>query len=232
MIGINKGALAVVDPNLKLELKFNTTNYTDVGGTVAATTNDYVRAWKSTVNSHLFTQSTDSARPQRVSDGILFDGGDTLAIANTPTDFNFGTSPFTVEYWAYQATGAGALVAISPNSNSYAGFQIYDHALYMANTGGTAFAISGMSIGSLTANTWTHYAVSRDGSSVVRSYKNGVYVAQATLATAMHYLNSLPTNFGSNRGAYFWAGKLADFRIYTSCIYPSGTTFTPPTRSA
>jgi len=175
------------------------------------------------------TQTNAASKPTLLSDGLSFDGGDTVGM-NTPSEVNWGTGPFTVELWMYAAVSTGAMVAMSANPATFAGFQIYNHALYMANVAGTAFTINGLSIGTFTANTWTHITACRDASGILRTYKNGVFVAQASYADALYHSTANLFNLGSNRSAYFWTGKLTDFRIYVGqCLYNGD--FTPPARS-
>ena len=233
MIGINKGALGVVNPNLKLELKFNYQTYTDLAATVAAGTNDYVRSWRSSVGGHLLTQSTDAARPQRVSDGLCFDGGDLLSIL-TPASFNWGSGNFTVEWWSSSATplsGSPVNISVGGPANYWAGFCTSNAYVILANAGGSAWN-SAASFSGVSANTWTHFAVVRD-SGVLRTYKDGSQLGTANNTQAMYYNASFPIYLGCRYpGALQFTGKMTDIRLYTACIYPSGTSFTPPTRSA
>ena len=237
MIGINKGALGAVNPNLKLELKFNYQTYTDVAATVAANTNDYVRAWRSTVNSSLFTQSTDAARPQRVSDGLYFDGGDYVAIAHNSGFMDFGTGNFTVEAWVNfantttengifsQQSISNTHVFLRKNTNNTLQFAAATSSTVVANYV-TASAIS------VAANTWYHIALVRNGSTV-SMYLSGISQT-LTLVTA---IGTMPSGTGDlyigveyDLSGYF-VGKITDFRIYKGVAQYTAN-FTPPTRNA
>ena len=229
---LNRGAAQKkISPYLKFWIRHTSGIYQDAAKTTPGATNSPIGAIDSFIGGFTMTQTNAASKPTLALDGVSFDGGDTLAI-NTPSELNWSTGEFTVEWWAISAAITGAVIAISANPSSYAGFQVYDHALYLANSTGTAFTVSAMSIGSFTANTWTHYAACRDASGVLRTYKNGVFVAQQGFSGSMYHSTSNLFNVASNRGAYFWTGRMTDLKIYVGqCVYPSGTTFNPPTRS-
>ena len=222
MIGLRRGVVGkTVDPNLKLELKFNTNTFTDLLGNDPAGANDYVRSWRSTVGGHLLTQAMDAARPQRVSDGIYFDGGDGLS-----TPFVLATrSPWTFEWWQYDSnnTNTVGMVTISPDKLY---LEWFTQTFYLGDgfTNNIAFATT------RPVATWYHLAVSFDGTTY-RLYKNGIQLIST--ATALQAATSTSIEIG-NRTTMpcYMLGKLTDIRFYNSCIYPNGTTFTPPTRSA
>jgi hypothetical protein len=85
------------------------------------------------------------------------------------------------------------------------------------------------------ANTWVHLAWVRDtGTNTLRIYVNGVQRATLAIAgaTALNNSSSLLA-LGQNGEAAFTqglAGYISNFRLVNgTCLYPSGTTFTPPT---
>jgi hypothetical protein len=216
-------------PTAVLELKFNTNTYTDLAGTVAATTNDYVRSWRSTVGGHLFTQATDAARPQRQSDGLYFDGGDGLAM-NMVDAFNWGTGDFTFSFWAMPTSSTSPVMIISQNPGSFGALVFRsDSAILIANSAGAWVTIGGINFGTI-PTTWTHYAMVRDAGTF-RGYKNGVQIGTVVSSAAMLFSTAYPFMIGQYWSTIFYTGKYNDIRLYTSCLYPNGTTFTPPTRS-
>jgi len=223
MIGINKGALKAVNPNLKFELKFNYQTYTDLAGTVAATTNDYVRAWKSSVGEHLFTQSTDAARPQRVSDGLLFDGGDYVTLTAALFANN---AAFTVEFWVYDAAISGYVCYFNMLPSDRLNIVGNTTNLFVGD--GAANQISVAVTRPL--NTWYHLALAYDGATY-RLYRNGAQIATSTATMNAATMSSLQIGARTAQ-SQFTNGRMTDIRVYTACIYPSGTAFTPPTRSA
>lgn len=237
MIGINKGALKPFDPNLKLELKFNYQTYTDGAGTVAATTNDYVRAWRSTVGGHLLTQSTDAARPQRQSDGLYFDGGDSLAIAHNSAFMDFGASNFSIAFYVNFSSLAGfqgllsqlgATVRFCIRKNS-------DNKIYFfATTDGNVVVADYYSeILPLSVGVWYHFALVRNGATML-FFVNGVSKSFPVGTTA---ISTMPTGTGDlSIGTDFantdrFIGKMTDLQIYKNTAKYTAN-FTPPTRSA
>jgi len=218
-------------PTPALELKFNTNTYTDAAGTVAGGLNALIMGWKDTIGSPLFIQPVAGAlRPTRVVDGISFNGANILQIL-TPAVTNWAAGNFTLEWYANQATTSGTPISISINGSSYCGFVVMGHTIYLANAAGTGWAVSGLSLGSLIANTWTHYAIVKEGG-VLRTYRGGVQQATLAYTDTMYHLTTNYSYLGAQRsGQGLWTGKLTDLRIYNSCIYPGGQNFTPPTRS-
>jgi hypothetical protein len=228
MIGINRGALRKADPNLKLELKFNQNVYTDLAGTIPAGVNDYVRAWKSSVGGHLLTQSTDAARPQRISDGLFFDGGDTLGMAIA--DGAWFVGDFTIEYWL-QRTGTGGAFSMTlfaaPASIPVGinGINPSTNEVIYASTSSGTWNVVNQNMGAKSSS-WTHYAIVRSNVLSI-AFQNGVIISTAACQGAIYW----PAGMGLflMRHDQFNAGKMTDFRIWNTAKYSA--TFTPPTRS-
>ena len=117
----------------------------------------------------LLTDVVKSGGSSAITGSVEFDGtGDYLTTANHASDFNFGSSDFTMEFWTnskktgrvdpigwnynYTSAGwAGMLLNISPGSGSMAWYE-------NANS-----RISGS--GSWNDGSWHHIAVTRDGNS-------------------------------------------------------------------
>ena len=228
MIGLRRGGGgAVVDPNLKLELKFNSQIYTDLAGTVAAGTNDYVRAWRSSVGGHLFAQATDAARPQRVSDGLYFDGGDIISLPSNAI-FNFpANQDFCVEAYINTQSSANQMIL---SKNYWAGetglaLQLYLNTV-LFSIGSTIFATSS----AISQNAWHHIAGVRQGDNL-KVFINGLS-ATTSGVSSLNSSTSYPIDIGgrSRNGTLYFIGKLTDLRIYDIAKYTAN--FTPPTRSA
>jgi prefoldin subunit 5 len=218
-------------PTPALELKFNTNTYSDAAGTVAGGLNALIMAWKDTIGNQLFVQPVAGAqRPTRVADGLSFNGANILQVL-TPAAINWAAGNFTLEWYANQATVSSTPISISINAATYCGFMVTAHTVYLANAAGTGWAVAGLSLGALLANTWTHYAVVKEGG-VLRTYRGGVQQATAVYTDTMYHLTTNYSYLGARKAATeYWTGKLTDFRIYNTCIYPGGQNFTPPTRS-
>jgi hypothetical protein len=83
----------------------------------------------------------------------------------------------------------------------------------------------------ISKNTWTHVAAVRNGTNI-RIYVNGVQGAVTAVST--NSVNNSPSSLSVGRlGDYVsdpYTGYISNFRLVNgTCLYPSGTTFTPPT---
>ena len=166
-----------------------------------------------------------------------FDGtGDYLTVPDS-TAFTLGTNDFTMECWINVGNlPASPIIAAQTNSalsvlsfyiivNSSGAFQCI-----LQNASGTYKSISG-TIGSIVANTWCHVAFVRDGVTA-RSYVNGVQKGTVDV-TGFTVRDSVDIFGVGGGGAYTgnpYTGYISNFRLVNgTCLYPSGTTFTPPT---
>jgi hypothetical protein len=151
--------------------------------------------------------------------------------------FTLGTNDFTVEAWIY-ATATGQVAICGQTNAAYATantsmtfYRLTDGriACFVAYNSGSSFEL----ITTLTAplSTWTHVAAVRDGATL-RVYVSGVQSATATISTGV--VNDSASLFAIGRpgdfaGQYF-PGYISNFRLVNgTCLYPSGTTFIPPT---
>jgi len=162
-----------------------------------------------------------------------FDGSNDYLNCGSNSDFAFGTGEFTVEAWVYsngtQATAA-AIFSIGSAGGDTGSWQL-DASMgsYPSKWGfGTAYHANYVTSSSnIVHNQWTHLAVSRDSSNVVRLFVNGVLDDSQTISTNLSTTG--PFKIGVNRGtnAYF-DGYISNARVVKgTCLYT--TTFTPPT---
>lgn len=186
-----------------------------------------VAKWASSVGTIQFTQATSFARPAATTNGMYFDGNDTLLSA-TPKSLDAEAGRFTLEYWQTSSSTAGALIALCANASTYTSIQIFNHALYMANSAGTGWGVNGLSIGTLVSGRLTHYAITRGDDGIVRTYQNGVQQASTSYATALYYNAANTSYIASNLGGSVWSGHISDIRFYLDCLYPGGASFVPP----
>lgn len=159
-----------------------------------------------------------------------FDGtGDGLTVANNSA-FALGSGNFTLECWVYNSE----VVA----NCGYAGVWANSYILYREGTS-YKFYYNGPSGSPLTssiaavANTWTHLAVVRNGSTLTL-YVNGVSGASANISTtAFSGIGSGVFGIGANfqnptSPAFPFTGYMASLRLVTgTAVYTSA--FTPPT---
>ncbi len=170
---------------------------------------------------------------------VFFDGtGDKLSVPNS-ADVRLGSNDFTVEAWVKFGNVAGSWDAIMgmwdhTQTRRTFNFQRYNDNdqlyLYVSTDGGStnwAYANGG----NLTINHWHHVAGVRDGNTL-RVYQNGVQVGTASYSdsilnntTDALFIGDVQTSDTNNFNGYISNVRL----INGTCIYPNGTTFTPPT---
>lgn len=174
----------------------------------------------------------DTAQKKFGASSILFDGtGDELTCADS-TDWDLGTSNFTVEFWAYNISGADSVVIRMGNSIStgvVAGFGYISGStlkLYLGTSGSWSIA-SGVSMGAVPGTNWVHYAVVRAGASFA-TYRGGTAVSTFTSTGS---INSSGGGSGLHiadawGGSVNTAGHLDEIRI--SKVARWDADFTPP----
>ena len=216
-------------PTKPLTAVTNTTLLTCQGNTIADASS----------SAHTITANGDislTKEPFAGAGAVKFDGsGDYLTTANHASDFNFGSSDFTMEFWAnstktgrsdpigwnynYTSAGwAGMILNISPGSGSMAWYE------------NSSSRISGS--GSWNDGSWHHIAVTRDGNSV-RMFLDGTQIG-STYTTSHSYgaassgliIGALTQSLGSGPVD----GQISNVRVVKgTALYTSA--FTPPTRA-
>ena len=196
----------------------------------------------------VFTFSTAVGTPYGAGTAAFTTGGNTTfgsAIAVDFVEFTSGQE-FSFEYWAYfngTPSAYGQIVDCRSDDANPGGVLQVAHGtggrLVFSDGGGGSesnFIIRGPSTGIVTG-AWQHFAVSRDASSTIRMFYDGVQVATTARAFAAdnkatggrpHFLGNV-NNSSANLGGQVPGGAyLRDFRVIKdACIYT--TAFTPPT---
>lgn len=151
--------------------------------------------------------------------------------------FDVGSGDFTIECWLYRtATGRMGICAQGDNAGttSTISFNLEINASNQLNgvvyTGSTSYsATASTSFGN---NAWTHVAFVRDGNTT-RIYSGGVQAGTASVTgvTVNNSSNRVGVgSVGEYVGAFLFTGYITNLRIVKgTCLYPSGTTFTPST---
>jgi hypothetical protein len=177
-----------------------------------------------------------TAQSKYYGSSAYFDGtGDYLTLENS-RDFYFGSENFTIEGWinipTVNSTYQTIFVAGYP-------FQVYTRSgtieSYFNDSDDTSTYIINTLLGpsnSITANTWSHFAVVRNGSTFT-CYVNGTSTSSKTSSGSI----ALPAN-NPNIGAvsfavnvYPFQGYMQDLRIYKGLAKYTAN-FTPPERIA
>lgn len=150
--------------------------------------------------------------------------------ANSVTaDCNFGTGDFTIEGWFYfTALAASNIIDCRANSASNGAFPtIY----CLSNLGSLRYFVNSAdritgANGTLSANTWTHIALSRVSGNTYL-YANGAQ-AGATWADSTNYAGS-GSFWGSSSNANPISGYMQELRVTKGVGRYSGATCTVPT---
>lgn len=159
------------------------------------------------------------------------------------SDFEFGSSDFTVECWYYRTGGVTGFTGgiCHDQTNGTRGWLMFKNQAaapsqafgFAAFSGATGYLVQEPTAPAI--NTWRHYAAVRDGNTL-RLYRDGVQVASTSVTgvtfnnvTTPLVLGSLNATSGPNAGSAA-DSYLDDIRVTKGvCRYPGGTTFTPPT---
>jgi hypothetical protein len=171
-----------------------------------------------------------------------FDGnGDYISMPYNSA-LNFGTGDFTIEFWAYWNSVSAATSIYIPFSSPYGQIAIASLSasattlrVFLGTTANSWDIVSGAAIGTISAGSWFHVAVTRSGSNF-RTFLNGIPGATASSSSALYSATQTvtigydPSQSGS--GGYPLNGYLSDFRIirgtalYTSAFVPPAAPLT------
>ena len=174
---------------------------------------------------------SSTAYTKYLTSSIYLDGtGDYIDIAPAFSDFfNFGTLPFTVEFWMYLTNISGEKIILESRAgHSDAGLLIMLNSGVMKNLTSNAVRTTGGT--TIAANTWYHVAVVRDSTSL-RTYLNGTEESGS-----VSYTSAVSAPFSKFRlGARFdaantAAGYFSDVRI-TKGLARYTSNFTAPTEA-
>lgn len=170
----------------------------------------------------------------------LFDGtGDYLNVGET-SDFAFGTGNFTIEAWVYNTKASSVRKSGIFSKRNYDNINSGGWGLYLTTddgkvgweqlfSGGTSYEISN----SLSASTWYHVAVVRNGTAM-NIYIDGTSRASWTDSTNYTNVNQLKigtfwdsTQNNTPTNSVAWQGNIDEMRISNIARYTTG--FTPST---
>ena len=224
----------------------STNNFT-ITNNGSATVSSVSPTFPAPSNNFQFARRTSAA----VGKSVQFDGTNQYLSVGSAANWAFlnnGSTPFTIEAWVNPTS---VTTAVSPAIVSTTGYQSQIGFYFVIgnyNNGDVLFAIcNGASINQwatsnnfLTANTWTHVAVSftPNGTNVpsatVKFFVNGILATSSNIVTnTTTYSTSNPTNtllvgaYQTPFGGYF-PGKMSNLRILNgTALYT--TNFTPPT---
>ena len=177
---------------------------------------------------------------KRVTEGSVNGGvsnGDALIVGNS-SDFDFGSGDFTVELFAYHTSTAGndTLIGMWNSSANNRNWMIDIEADqgrlrgYWSTDGSTVSVIQ-TATNYITRRRWNHIVFCRQGNTM-RLYLNGNQEATATESGSLFFnsTDGIGILSATDAGNDPCRGHISNVRVVKgTCIYPDGTSFTPPT---
>jgi hypothetical protein len=162
---------------------------------------------------------------------IYLDGTTDYIPTNPNILFNLGSADFTVELWLYANTATGGYMAqFSAGTDTFSplfGFPSGGNwVIYISSNGSTWDIASAQVWGSVTTNTWDHWAITRSGSTF-RAFKNGTQTSTWT-SSASIYQASNQVSVGKGQNGSTLNGYIQDFRV-TKGYARYTANFTAPT---
>ena len=169
---------------------------------------------------------------------MYFDGNGDYLSAPSNAAFNFGTGDFTAECWCY-LTSLAATTRLFAQGNGVApstvsvvmSVQSDGRTIAYVSNGSSYIEANSGGAGTITTNAWAHVAMVRDGNTA-RLYVNGVQKGTGSLTGVTIPSSTSPFVVGrsGDSAAEYTNGYISNMRVVKgTCVYPSGTTFTPST---
>lgn len=166
---------------------------------------------------------TNTGQAKFGASSMLVAGGG-IAGPNALSSSGFGAGSFTIEGWFYatNTTTRGLFdAALASSANSIAAGWDQASATWQVYFAGSVYSSSATSI---TLNTWTHFALVRNGSSCVL-YINGTAVVSFSSSANLAFANM---NYGRYYNTTFpWVGYIDECRITKGVARYTGA-FSPP----
>ena len=203
-------------------------NYTNAGITDATAKNDLETVGNAQIST---TQSKFGGG------SMYFDGtGDWLQIPNSNLISVDGTTPFTIEFWMYASSINPRACLLARNNGSTAAGSQFDVNIETTGQISTNFYSGSSAIqpvsatGVISTNTWTHVAITKDGSGNYKIFINGTQSGSTVTNTSSVNAPSLALTIGSTTtaGTNYYTGYIDDLRI-TKGYARYTANFTAPT---
>jgi len=145
----------------------------------------------------------------------LFDGADDYVTVPDNSEFDFGAGDFTIEYWEYRTASTAEKGTISRNNNPQAPWMLgysYNGNINLFAGNGSSWSIAdAVSMGVIIINSWTHYAVTRQGSTF-RTFQNGIQISTFTSAATLP-AGAGPLQIGRYNTISLYPGYLDELRL-------------------
>jgi hypothetical protein len=157
----------------------------------------------------------------RYGNALSFDGSNDVGIANSYNSaLNLAGRSFTLSAWINPRNNNGWQMIVNKPYTSSHSSPYFDWSLHREKSSGRIVAFLGcegvqrVSNASVPVNTWTHVAVTYDGTSI-RHYINGVLDRTTAVSCSVTNTNSRPIRIGANGGGgEVMDGLIDDVRVY------------------
>ena len=182
--------------------------------------------------ANLRTNNLSGEQGQNAYRGSVFFDGESQLDVTSNSDFAVGTGAYTAELWFHSGLNSGENSLFGTFTASNFGFGMWHNAnnLYFEERQ-NAFSGDNPRIiyDTFEEGHWYHIAMCRDSSSgTLRAYVNGVQIGSTT-SNLRTIAGTAPTIGENNAAANQCKGYISNIRFSNTELYPSGTTFTPPT---
>ena len=157
--------------------------------------------------------------------GVNFDGSDGLS-SPASTDYEFGTSDITVEYWAFPTT-SGAIANILDNRQEADGWKLGRDASNRFQVYNEVTSSYLFESGAFPQNAWSHFCWTR-ASGVNKFFINGVQSGSNVSDNSNFDSNSLNIGVQRNGASQFFTGTISGVRVIKgTAVEPSGLPTSP-----
>jgi len=206
------------DSNTKLLLNFDRTGGTDIedSSNVGGDGHKITASGNATIKASPFGDGKSA---------IFFDGSDDRLTIPASSDWNFSTSDFTIEWWAYVHT----------QGNNDRFFTIGgDNVLFCHQETSTTIRVATPTYFDSTVNYndsgWHHYAIVRQGTTL-KFYFDGIYKSSKTDYSSSVDYSGNPIYIGANSsGGWPFHGYMDEFRIVVGTAVYTGDFDVPTSR--
>ena len=165
-----------------------------------------------------------SAQKKFGAGSLLLDGTGDYIQTSESADFNFGTDPFTIDFWLFTSNVSATSQLFMGNSNN--SFMIaLNNSFSGIGFGRNNVAWDGDVPHGMTNNTWNHIEFGREGTSAY-IFVNGTLLETYAVGSTSYAV--LGTTFIGGLGAsYNFAGYIDEFRV-SKGVCRHTASFTPP----
>jgi hypothetical protein len=159
---------------------------------------------------------------------VDFASGDNIYYSNADGAFTFGTDDFTVEFWFNARSVSGNFsMATTAAVSDQNGFWIGVSAGQIYWLYGNGAWVGSEVIGSVSANTWYHVSLTRQGTTL-RLFLNGSLLSTKTNVTTSLTAGAQMSFGGRSIASQWYSGYIDDARIYRG-VAKYTAAFTPAT---